>query len=59
MAKVDANYRISKPLKRLLAADGDHASWKRALIEAEASAKGAERMTMMYDVSPNGARKKG
>lgn len=56
VVKLDQNYRMSQPLKRLLAAAGDHKPWKRALMSADLNAQHAERMTMMYEITVDGKR---
>ena len=46
VVKLDHNYRMSKPLKRLLAAAGDHKTWKRALMVADLEGQHAEYAMM-------------
>jgi len=53
--KTDKNFKLSKSVKRMLAALPDKESrrvWKEAFIQAETNT--ASRLTMNYDVSPSG-----
>ena len=51
MARRDGSFRLSKTAKRMtMGLPG----WRKALIDAELSAQGLDRMTMNYDVSPDG-----
>jgi len=54
----DKNFRLTKSTKRLLSTmDGTLRSvFKKAMIGAEVSQAKNPRMTMMYDILPNGRK---
>ena len=59
--KTDANFKLSKPFKRMLAMTFDpvaQALWKKAFISADVTAqdKTRSRFVMNYDVSEAKAR---
>lgn len=54
----DSNYRMNKRIKGIYSnlPLSERNIFKKHFVEADFSSKSKERMTMMYDVSPNGKR---